>query len=106
MDMNDSKALYTYAAMSTLPDAGRRLFARRLIGPDSPIDDEEYIREYIRGEYLSPEDFRRYMFDTNPDRQTVYMISFHGDLRDGWDNEKKECTGMAPFGDDTCDDDL
>ena len=106
VDMNDPAALYTYAATSTLPGAGRGLFARRLIGPDSPIDDGEYIGEYMGGENLTPEDFRRYMFATNPDRQTAYMISFQGVIRDGWDHEKKECTSMAPFGNDPCDDDL
>ena len=76
VDMNDPAALYTYAATSTLPGAGRGLFARRLIGPDSPIDDGEYIGEYMGGENLTPEDFRRYMFATNPERQTAYMISW------------------------------
>ena len=46
----DTAELYTYAATSSLPGAGRGLFARRLIGPDSPLDDGEYVGEYIGGE--------------------------------------------------------
>ena len=48
---NDPANLYTYAATFTLPGAGRGLFSMRIIGPDSPIDDGEYIGEYI-GEYM------------------------------------------------------
>ena len=46
------------------------------------------------------------MFDTNPDRQTAYMISFQGVIRDSWDHERNECSSMAPFVNDPCDDDL
>ena len=46
------------------------------------------------------------MFNLNPDRQTAYVISFQGGIRDSWDHEKKECTSIAAFGNDPCDDDL
>ena len=52
----DPAELYTYAAMSTLPGASRGLFARGLIGPDSPIDDREYVGEYMGGENITPAD--------------------------------------------------
>ena len=76
--MNDPEALYTYGATSTLPGAGIGLFARRLIGPESLIDDGEYIWDYMGGENLTTDNFHRYMFDTNPDRKTASMISFQG----------------------------
>ena len=43
---------------------------------DSPIDDGEYIGEYMGGENITADEFQRYMFDLNPDRQAAYMISF------------------------------
>ena len=58
------------------------------------------------GENISADELQRYMFDLNPDRQTAYMIAFQEVIRDGWDHEKKECTRIAPFGNDPCDDDL
>ena len=60
------------------------MFARRLIVPDSPIDDGEDIGEYMGGENITADEYQRYMFDLNPDRQKAYMISFQGVIRDGW----------------------
>ena len=81
---NDPAKLYTYAATSTLPGSGGGLIARRIIRPESSVDDGEYIGEYMGGENLMTADFQRYMFDPNPDRQTAYMISIRGVIRDGW----------------------
>ena len=104
--MNDQVALYTHAATSTLPGAGRGLFVRRIIETNSPIDDGEYIGEYMRGENLTTADFYRYMLDPYPHWQTAYMISSQGVIRDGCDHTKNECTSMFHFGNDPCDDDL
>ena len=54
------------------------LFARRLIGPDSPLDDGEYVGEYMGGEDITPAELQRYMLDPTPDKQTAYMITFQG----------------------------
>ena len=59
----------------------------------------------MRGENLTPENFDRYMYYSNPDRQTAYMLSFQGVIIDGWDHEIKKCTSMTIFGNDPCDDD-
>ena len=46
------------------------------------------------------------MLNPNPDKQTAYMISFQGVRRYGWEHPKNECTSMASFTNDPCDDDL
>ena len=65
-NMNDPAVLYTYAATPTLPGASRGLIAMRIIGPDSPIADEEYIGEYLRGENLTTANFLTLHFRHKP----------------------------------------
>ena len=55
--MNDPAELFIYAATSTIPDAGRGLFAKSFIGPDCPIDDGQYLGEYPGGENLTATNF-------------------------------------------------
>ena len=69
---------------------------------ESPIDNGDCIGEIMGGENLTTDNYQRYKFDSNLDRQTEYIISFDG----GWDHEKNECTSMAPFCNDPCDDEL
>ena len=56
---NDPAELYTYAATSTLPGAGRGLFARRRIRSDSPTGDREYIGKYMFGENITADEFQQ-----------------------------------------------
>ena len=59
----DPAKLYTYAATSSLPGAGRGLFARWIIGPDSPLVVGEYVGDYMRGENITPARLQTYMFN-------------------------------------------
>ena len=106
VNANDPAELYTYAATSMLPGAGRGLFAIRLIGPESPINDGEYIGEYRGGVQLMKAEFIKHMLETHSDKQTSYMISFQGVIRNGWIHDKHERTSMAPFSNDPCNADL
>ena len=71
---NDPASMSAYAATSTLPGAGRGLFAGRLIGPYSPLDDGKYIGEYAGGEHMTEVDFNKCMLDPDPKRQTGHVI--------------------------------
>ena len=95
--MNDPGELYTYASTSTLPDVSRWIFFKRLIGPDSPIYDGEYVGKYTGWGNLTAADFQRYMMDPNPDRQTMHMISIQGIIRDGWDYTGKNAPAWPPL---------
>ena len=73
VDTNDPAQFNTYAATFTLPGADRGLFARHLIGPDSPINDREYLGEYMGGENLTTDDLLRYMFDPGRWRKCSHL---------------------------------
>ena len=60
---NDPASMYTYAATSTLPGAGRGLYASRLIGPSSPLGDGKYVGEYAGGERMTEANSYKCMLD-------------------------------------------
>ena len=83
--INDPASMHTYAADSTLPNAGWGLFADRLVGPDSPLDQGHVIGEYF-GKILSEDDIKAYILDPNPSVNTGFMIFFQGLAIDAWDH--------------------
>ena len=61
------------------------LFADRLVGPDSPLDQGHLVGEYF-GRILSAEDIKAYILDPNPSVNTGFMIFFQGLAIDAWDH--------------------
>jgi len=94
--------MHTYAAESTLPNAGWGLFADRLIGPDSSIDYGHVIGEYF-GRILTEEDIKAYILEPNPSVNTGFMIFFQGLAIDAWDHINGTYICMAALTNDCLD---
>jgi hypothetical protein len=101
--INDPASLYTYASESTLPNAGWGLFADRLVGPDSPLDQGHLVGEYF-GRILSAEDIKSYILDPNPSVNTGFMIFFQGLAIDAWDHANGTYICMTALTNDCLDD--
>lgn len=100
--IQDPASMYTYAAESTLTGAGWGLFASRLVGPDSPLDNGHVVGEYF-GRELSEEEIRAYIQDPNPSINTGFMICFQGLAIDAWDHDKGTYLCMTALTNDCLD---
>ena len=105
---NDKAQTHTYAARSTLNDidkgidAGLGLFARRLHGPSSKLDDGHLVGYYL-GTQLTRnelEELRR-----NPQgRMLGFILDFQGLIVDGYDHLRDRYHSMPVLMNDFCDD--
>ena len=92
ISLNDAALEHSYPALSLLSDpsngidAGYGLFARRDFSPACPFEDSDLVGYYIGSRTLTVEEAQRYMYDTNPDINTGFMIIFEGLAADGWDH--------------------
>ena len=100
--INDPASLHTYAAESTLTNAGWGLFADRLVGPDSPLYHGHVIGEYF-GRTLTEEDIKAYILDPNPSINTGFMVFFQGLAIDAWDHDNGTYTCMTALTNDCLD---
>jgi hypothetical protein len=105
---SDDAQTHTYAAMSTLNDAGKGidaglgLFARRLHGPSSKLDDGHLVGYYL-GTKLTRSELDE--LRCNPHgRMLGFILDFQGMIVDGYDHIRDRYHSMPVLMNDFCDD--
>ena len=105
---SDDAQTHTYASISTLNDAGKGidagvgLFARRLHGPSSKLDDGHLVGYYL-GTNLTRSELDE--LHRNPQgRMLGFILEFQGMIVDGYDHLRDRYHSMPVLMNDFCDD--